>query len=307
MAAPILDHASCHHLQPKGPGRVYRPTVSTMRLLVLLPLAFSSAGLTNRIARHAECSLYKDAQPMTSTTLDPTELEKFSRLAAEWWNPRGKMAVLHKFNPVRLTHIRDELCTAHDRDPKAPRPLVGLRLLDIGCGGGLLSEPLARMGAEVVGVDPARANVETARIHAEQTGTVVDYRQGTAEDLHAAGETFDAVLAMEVVEHVTDVKLFIGTCCAMVRPGGHLFAATINRTLKSFALAIVGAEYVLRWLPRGTHEWSKFVTPEELETAIVLGGMSVFDGKGVWYNPLSDRWDVTRDMDVNYMLTARKV
>lgn len=243
---------------------------------------------------------------MTATTLDPAELEKFSRLAAEWWNPRGKMAVLHKFNPVRLAHIRDTLCTAHGRDPNAPRPLEGLRLLDIGCGGGLLSEPLARMGAEVVGVDPARANVETARIHAEQTGARVDYRQGTAEDLHAAGETFDAVLAMEVVEHVADVKLFVGICCAMVRPGGLLFAATLNRTLKSFALAIVGAEYVLRWLPRGTHEWSKFVTPEELEAAIVSGGMSVFDGKGVWYNPLSDRWDVTGDMDVNYMLTAGK-
>lgn len=241
-----------------------------------------------------------------ATTLDPAEIEKFSRLAAEWWNPKGKMGVLHKFNPVRLAHIRDEMCRAFARDARSMRPLEGLRLLDIGCGGGLLSEPLARMGADVVGVDPARTNVETARIHAEQTGTPVDYRCTTAEALAAEGETFDAVLAMEVVEHVADVDLFVRTCCGMVRPGGLLFAATINRTLKSYALAIVGAEYILRWLPRGTHEWAKFVTPEELERAIAAGGMSVFDGKGVFYNILRDTWEVTRDMDVNYMVTARK-
>lgn len=245
---------------------------------------------------------------MTSpaTTLDPAEVEKFSRLAAEWWNPRGKMAVLHKFNPVRLGHIRDRAAEAFGRDARSLTPLDGLRVLDIGCGGGLLSEPLARMGADVVGADPARTNVETARIHAGQSGIAVDYRCTTAEDLSAAGETFDIVLAMEVVEHVADVPLFVSACCGMVRPGGLLVMATINRTLKSYALAIVGAEYVLRWLPRGTHEWDRFVTPEELEAAIAASGMAAFDRRGVRYDILRDAWVGTSDLSVNYMITARR-
>lgn len=243
---------------------------------------------------------------MTAATLDQAEVEKFSRLAAEWWNPQGKMAVLHKFNPVRLAYVRDLVTASSGRDPRRLRALEGLRILDIGCGGGLISEALARMGADVVGADPARANVETARIHAAQSGIAVDYRCTTAEELAAAGESFDVVLAMEVVEHVADVELFTTTCCAMVRPGGLLVMATINRTMASFALAIVGAEYVLGWLPRGTHDWNKFVTPAELEAAIGKGGMATFDRKGVWYNLMHSRWEPTAELDVNYMVAARK-
>jgi len=241
-----------------------------------------------------------------TTTLDPAEVEKFSRLAAEWWNPKGKMGVLHKFNPVRLGYIRDRAASHFGRDPRAAKALAGLDILDIGCGGGLLCEPMARMGAKVVGIDPARTNVETARLHAGQSGVAVDYRCATAEDLAAAGEAFDMVLAMEVVEHVADVDLFVRTCAHLVKPGGLLVMATLNRTMKSYALAIVGAEYLLRWLPRGTHDWAKFVTPDELAGAIGEAGLAVFDRKGVWYNLLRDRWEETSDLDVNYMVTARR-
>ncbi|QCK84975.1 bifunctional 2-polyprenyl-6-hydroxyphenol methylase/3-demethylubiquinol 3-O-methyltransferase UbiG [Phreatobacter aquaticus] len=243
---------------------------------------------------------------MTAQTLDAAEIEKFSRLAAEWWNPKGKMGVLHKFNPVRLAYIRDQAAAVFARDPRSLTPLTGLRVLDIGCGGGLLCEPIARMGADVVGADPARTNIETAKLHAQQSGIAVDYRCTTAEDLDASGERFDIVLAMEVVEHVADVDLFVKTCCAMVKPGGLLVMATINRTLKSYALAIVGAEYVLRWLPRGTHEWDRFVTPAELAGAIEQSGLVVSDRMGVWYNLLRDAWQTTSDLDVNYMLVARR-
>jgi 2-polyprenyl-6-hydroxyphenyl methylase/3-demethylubiquinone-9 3-methyltransferase len=240
------------------------------------------------------------------TTLDPAEVEKFSRLAKEWWNPRGKMGVLHKFNPVRLAWIREQAALHFGRDPKAPDMFKGLRLLDIGCGGGLLSEPLARQGANVVAADPARTNIEVCKLHMAESGVAVDYRCTTAEDLADAGERFDIVLAMEVVEHVADVNLFIARCTEMVKPGGLMFAATINRTLKSFGLAIVGAEYVLRWLPRGTHEWSKFVTPEELEIALARGGMRVTASEGVFYNLFADAWQLSRDTDVNYMVVAAK-
>lgn len=243
---------------------------------------------------------------MTATTLDPAEVEKFARLAAEWWNPKGKMGVLHKFNPVRLRAIREAAVARFGRDGGGLEPLAGLTLVDIGCGGGLLCEPLARMGAVVTGVDPARANVETAKIHAAQSGVPVDYRHMTAEALAAEGAAFDIVLAMEVVEHVADVDLFVATCATLVKPGGLLVMATINRTVKSFALAIVGAEYVLRWLPRGTHEWAKFVTPDELTAAMARGGLEAFRTTGVWYNPLRDTWDETRDTDVNYMVTAMR-
>jgi 2-polyprenyl-6-hydroxyphenyl methylase/3-demethylubiquinone-9 3-methyltransferase len=242
----------------------------------------------------------------TATTLDPAEVEKFSRLSKEWWNPRGKMGVLHKFNPVRLTFIREQATAHFGRDPKALDALAGLRVLDIGCGGGLLCEPLARQGAAVVGADPSRTNIEVARLHSAESGVPVDYRCTTAEDLADAGERFDIVLAMEVVEHVADVGLFVARCAEMVKPGGLMFAATLNRTAKSFALAIVGAEYVLRWLPRGTHEWSKFVTPDELEAALARGGLSVLDQQGVIYNLFADTWQLSRDTDVNYMVVAGK-
>jgi 2-polyprenyl-6-hydroxyphenyl methylase/3-demethylubiquinone-9 3-methyltransferase len=227
-------------------------------------------------------------------------------MAATWWDPRGPMAALHKFNPVRLAYIRDQAAARFDRDPKKLDCLKGLRMLDIGCGAGILSEPLARLGASVVGADPAEENIEAAKTHAEATGVTVDYRATTAEALAEAGEKFDVVLAMEVVEHVVDVPAFVDSCASMVKPGGLLIAATLNRTLKSFALAIVGAEYVLRWVPRGTHQWDKFVKPQELERAIEDAGLDVIGERGVIYNPLADRWQLSSDMDVNYMLVGER-
>ncbi len=242
----------------------------------------------------------------SASTVDTAEVERFSRHAADWWAPRGPMAALHKFNPVRLAYIRDQAAARFGCDPKKLDCLKGLRMLDIGCGGGILSEPLARLGADMVGVDPAEENIEAARAHAEEQGVTIDYRAGTAEELAEAGERFDVVLAMEVVEHVADIELFVSTCASMVKPGGLMIAATLNRTLKSFALAIVGAEYVLRWVPRGTHQWDKFVTPRELETAIENTGLRVIGERGVIYNPLADRWQLSSDMDVNYMLVAAR-
>ncbi len=242
----------------------------------------------------------------TAPTVDDAEVARFSALAAEWWNPRGKMAVLHKFNPVRLGFIKEAACGHFGRDLKRLDALAGLRILDIGCGGGILSEPLARLGAAVVGADPSTANIAAARLHAEDAGVTVNYRETTAEALADAGERFDVVLAMEVVEHVADVPLFVKRCAEMVKPDGLMVAATLNRTLKSFALAIVGAEYVLGWLPRGTHQWDKFVTPDELEIALEKSGLRVVNETGVIYNLLADRWQLSSDMDVNYMTVASR-
>lgn len=240
------------------------------------------------------------------STIDPAEVERFSALAAEWWNPSGKFRTLHKFNPVRLAYIRDQVAARFGRDPHAARPFDGLRILDIGCGGGLLCEPMARLGAKVVGADASETNIAVARLHAAESKVDIDYRATTAEALADAGETFDVILNMEVVEHVADVGLFVGKCGEMVRPGGVMFVATINRTLKALGLAILGAEYVLRWLPRGTHQYGKLVRPEELERALTLAGLAVIDRTGVTYSPLSDRWQRSRDMDVNYMVLAEK-
>jgi 2-polyprenyl-6-hydroxyphenyl methylase / 3-demethylubiquinone-9 3-methyltransferase len=240
------------------------------------------------------------------STIDEAEVARFSRLSSQWWDERGPMAALHKLNPVRLAYIRDRASAHFSRDPKRLDSLAGLRLLDIGCGGGILSEPLARLGAAVTGVDPAESNIAVARRHAEDSGLHIDYRCAGAEVLAEAGETFDVVLAMEVVEHVADVGLFVDLAANLVKPGGLLFLATLNRTLKSFALAIVGAEYILRWLPRGTHQWDKFVTPNELEIAVVQSGMEIADATGVIYNLLADRWQLSADMDVNYMAVAAK-
>ena len=240
------------------------------------------------------------------STVDPEEVARFSALATEWWNPRGKMAPLHKFNPVRIGYVRDQAALRFGRDAKRLDSLKGLRILDIGCGGGLLSEPLARLGAGMVGVDPSETNIEAAKQHAEQSGLAIDYRCTTAEDLAEADEQFDIVLAMEVVEHVSDVPLFVASCADMVKPGGLMIAATLNRTLKSFALAIVGAEYILRWLPVGSHRWEKFVTPNELEIAMEQGGLRVIGSQGVIYNIVADRWQLSSDMDVNYMLVAER-
>jgi 2-polyprenyl-6-hydroxyphenyl methylase / 3-demethylubiquinone-9 3-methyltransferase len=239
-------------------------------------------------------------------TVDQDEVERFSRIAGQWWDVRGPMAALHKFNPVRLAYIRDRTAAHFGRDAKRLDSLAGLGMLDIGCGGGILSEPLARLGASVVGADPSESNIAVARQHAAQSGLSIDYRNVAAEALEAAGESFDVVLAMEVVEHVADLGLFVEIATGMVKPGGLLFVATLNRTVKSFALAIVGAEYILRWLPRGTHQWDKFVTPNELEIAIEQAGMQIEAETGVIYNLLGDRWQLSADMDVNYMVVAEK-
>lgn len=239
-------------------------------------------------------------------SLDPSEVEKFSRMAAEWWNPKGKFGVLHVFNPVRLQFIKEQVTARLGRDPLERQPFEGLRFLDIGCGGGLLTEPMARLGATITGVDPSEKNIKTASVHAQEMGLGIDYRVGTSEDLAAAGETFDVILNMEVIEHVSDPQAFVASCASMLKPGGLMFVATLNRTLKSFGLAIIGAEYVLGWLPRGTHQWEKFITPGELRGWLDQNGLSVMDEKGVTYSPFSRQWKVSRDMDVNYMLVAQK-
>jgi 2-polyprenyl-6-hydroxyphenyl methylase / 3-demethylubiquinone-9 3-methyltransferase len=246
------------------------------------------------------------APATAASSVDPAEVAQFSALAAEFWDPRGKMRMLHRINPLRLRFIRDHACRKFGRDAGRLDCLAGLRILDIGCGGGLLSEPLARLGASVVGADPSSSNIEVARRHAAESGLAIDYRAAAAEALAAAGESFDLVLAMEVVEHVADVRAFIDSCAAMVKPSGLMIAATINRTLKSFALAIVGAEYVLGWLPRGTHHWDKLVTPNELEAAMERAGLRFTEIKGVIYDLFADAWRLSEDTDVNYMVAAAR-
>jgi 2-polyprenyl-6-hydroxyphenyl methylase/3-demethylubiquinone-9 3-methyltransferase len=245
-------------------------------------------------------------QEARMATIDPEEVARFDRIAGTWWDPKGPMKVLHAFNPVRLAYIRDEACRRFGRDPRSARSLEGLTILDVGCGGGVLSEPLARLGATVTGLDPAAANIAVARRHAQEAGLEVDYRGETVEDVVARGERFDIVLAMEVVEHVADVQAFVNACTQGVKPGGVLAMATLNRTLRSFAFAIVGAEYVLGWLPKGTHEWEKFLTPDELRDHIAQSGFSVRDLQGVVFNPLRGSWSLSSDTGVNYMLLAEK-
>jgi 2-polyprenyl-6-hydroxyphenyl methylase / 3-demethylubiquinone-9 3-methyltransferase len=240
------------------------------------------------------------------STIDQSEVDRFSRLAAEWWNPRGKFRPLHKFNPVRLTYIREQVTARFGLEANAARPFSGLRFLDIGCGGGLLCEPMARLGADVIGADASATNIEVAKLHAAQSGLSIDYRATTSEALSAAGETFDVILNMEVVEHVADVELYMQSCAAMLRPGGLMFIATINRTMKARALAIFMAEDVLRWLPKGTHTYEKLVRPEEIEHALAPTGLEIIDRLGVTYNPLADAWGRSKDIDVNYMMLAAR-
>ncbi|MBP0618183.1 bifunctional 2-polyprenyl-6-hydroxyphenol methylase/3-demethylubiquinol 3-O-methyltransferase UbiG [Jiella mangrovi] len=240
------------------------------------------------------------------TTIDADEIERFSRLAQEWWNPAGKFKPLHKFNPVRLDYIREEMATNFARDTMQPKPFAGLSVLDIGCGGGLISEPLARLGATVVGADASETNIEVAKLHAEGSGLAIDYRATTAEDIAEGGETFDVVLALEIVEHVANVDLFLSSCAKMVKPGGLLFVATINRTLKAYGFAIFGAEYVLGWLPKGTHQYSKLVRPQEIARPVEAAGLSMLGETGVVYHPLADEWRLSRDTDVNYMTLSRR-
>lgn len=240
-----------------------------------------------------------------NTTVDAAEVAKFEAMAAEWWDPTGKFKPLHMMNPVRLDYITRQIAAEFDRDLGQEKPFSGLRLLDIGCGGGLLCEPMARLGAEVVGVDAAPRNIPVAQTHAEQSGLQIDYRHDTAEAMAAAGEKFDVVLNMEVVEHVSDPLAYLTACHDLLKPGGLHLCSTINRNAKSFAMAIVGAEWVMRWLPKGTHEWSKFITPDELYELIRKAGMTPVDRKGYVFNPVSWQWSISaRDLSVNYVTAA---
>jgi 2-polyprenyl-6-hydroxyphenyl methylase/3-demethylubiquinone-9 3-methyltransferase len=237
-------------------------------------------------------------------SVDPSEIEKFSRMAAEWWDPTGKFAPLHKFNPVRLKFIRETVAAHFTRDGKSLRPFEGLSLLDIGCGGGLLSEPMSRLGFTVTGVDPSEKNIGTARTHAAQAGAAVSYRASDAEALVTEGMAFDVVLNMEVVEHVADLRGYLESTAALVKPGGLMFVATLNRTFKALALAKVAAEYILRWLPPGTHDWDKFVTPAELRAMLEDAGLKILKTQGVGFDPLGWNWRLSSDTDVNYMVVA---
>jgi 2-polyprenyl-6-hydroxyphenyl methylase / 3-demethylubiquinone-9 3-methyltransferase len=239
-------------------------------------------------------------------TVDADEVARFSALAEEWWDTSGPMAPLHKLNPLRLGWIKDRVSTTFGRDPKDPSAYSGLRFLDVGCGAGIVAEPFRRQGADIVAIDPSQENIEAARLHAAESGLVIDYRATTAEALADSGESFDVVTALEVVEHVSDVPAFISACASMVKPGGLIIVTTINRTAKAYAFAIVGLEYVLRWLPRGTHSYDKLVTPKELESAFYAAGLAVTAETGVMYVPLADYFRLTGDMDVNYMMAAER-
>jgi 2-polyprenyl-6-hydroxyphenyl methylase/3-demethylubiquinone-9 3-methyltransferase len=241
-----------------------------------------------------------------ASSADAAELERFADLAAHWWDEAGPLAPLHKLNPVRLGYVRDRICHHLGRDPRGAQPLAGATALDVGCGGGLLCEPLARLGATMVGIDPAPASIETAARHARAAGLAIDYRVATAQQLRAEGRQFDLLCAMEVVEHVADQEAFLQACAALVGPGGGLVLATLNRTFRAFALGIVAAEYVLGWLPRGTHSWSRFVRPSEAARALRRAGLHVADLTGVVYDPLRDRFALSRDPAVNYMLFAAR-
>lgn len=252
-------------------------------------------------------SATKEKNTPTTPTIDPAEVEKFSAIAAEWWDPKGKFKPLHRFNPVRLGFIRDTVEDHFGLEPKARKPFEGLRFLDIGCGGGLVSEPMARLGADMVSVDASEANIKTAMTHAQEVGVNIDYRAGTVEGLLESGEPpFDVVLNLEVVEHVANPADFLSQCASLVKPGGLMIVATINRTAKAFALAIVGAEYVLRWLPTGTHEFDKLVKPSEIDAALSGAGMMTQAPQGVGFNPITDEWRLSSDTKVNYMMIATR-
>ena len=242
-----------------------------------------------------------------TTTIDPAEVAKFEAMAAEWWNPAGKFKPLHMLNPCRLDYITTQIAAEFDRDLAQPGPFAGLRLLDIGCGGGLLSEPMARLGASVTGADAAARNIPVARLHAEQAGLDIDYRHTTAEDLAAAGAQFDVVLNMEVVEHVADPLAYLTACQQLLVPGGLMICSTLNRNAKSYVMAIIGAEYVMRWLPKGTHEWRRFITPDELYDLIRRAGLDPVDRKGMVFDPIGWSWSLSaRDLSCNYVTASVK-
>ena len=241
------------------------------------------------------------------STVDPAEIEKFQAMAAEWWDENGKFKPLHMLNPCRLDYITRQIAGEFDRDLKTDKPFAGLRILDIGCGGGLLSEPMARLGADVVGADAAERNIPVAQVHAEQSGLTIDYRHTTAEAMAEAGEQFDVVLNMEVVEHVSSPIDYLTACQQLLKPGGLQICSTLNRNPKSFMMAIIGAEHVMRWLPKGTHEWSKFITPDELFDLLRNAGLTPVDRKGFVFNPITWSWSLSaRDLSVNYVTASTK-
>lgn len=243
---------------------------------------------------------------MTATTINDAEVAKFTAMAEEWWDPKGKFKPIHKFNPVRLAYIREHVLAHFHRDGSVMRPLEGLTILDVGCGGGLLCEPLARLGATVTGIDAAERNIRIATLHAAQSGVAVTYEATTSEALAAQGQKYDMVLNMEVVEHVDNVPLYMKSCADLVAPGGLMLTATLNRTARALAFAVIGAEYVLGWLPKGTHDWKKFLTPDEIKALITRNGLVVTDQTGVVYHPLADDWRKSADMAINYMVMAQR-
>lgn len=243
---------------------------------------------------------------MSDATVDEAEVAKFTAMADEWWDPAGKFAPLHKFNPVRLTFIRDTASAHFGRNPRSLKPFEGLTLLDIGCGGGLLTEPMARLGFAVTGVDPSARNIGTAKAHSASSGLAIDYRAAAADVLVTEGIQFDVVLNMEVVEHVANLRTYLRACAKLVKPGGLMIVATLNKTLKSLALAKIGAEYILRWLPPGTHDWNRFVAPADLRRLLEESGLNPLKTQGVEFNPLAWEWRLSGDVDVNYMVVASR-
>ena len=241
------------------------------------------------------------------TTVDPAEIAKFEAMAAEWWDVNGKFKPLHMLNPCRLDYITSQIAAEFGRDLAQDAPFEGLRILDIGCGGGLLCEPMARLGATIVGADAAERNIPVAKVHAEQSGLDIDYRFTTAEAMAEAGEQFDVVLNMEVVEHVADPLAYLTACQQLLKPGGLQICSTLNRNPKSYLMAIIGAEHIMRWLPKGTHEWSKFITPDELFELLTTSGMTPVDRKGFVFNPISWSWSISeKDLSVNYVTASTK-
>lgn len=240
-------------------------------------------------------------------TVDPAEVERFSALSDAWWDPEGDFRPLHRFNPVRLEYIRRQICIHFDRNPRNLKTLEGLSLLDIGCGGGLVAEPIARMGATTSAIDASKKNIKVARLHANQSELDINYRVATAEKLASEKAQFDIVLALEIIEHVADIDFFVSSCTSLIKPGGLIIFATLNRTAKAFLFAIIGAEYVLRWMPRGTHRWDRFVKPSELAQSLIHQKLKMADISGVSYNPLNDVWRLSKDVAVNYILCAEKL